>query len=58
MVGLSGDIAVCQGKPIVHTHMVVEYPDGTTRGGHVLSAYVSPTLDVMLTVDSIAMHKR
>jgi len=58
VIGMSGDIALYQGKPIVHTHMVVGYPDGTTRGGHVLSAYVSPTLEVMLTVDSIAMHKR
>jgi uncharacterized protein len=58
VVGMSGDIALYQGKPVVHTHMVVGYPDGTTRGGHVLGAYASPTLEVMLTVDSIAMHKR
>jgi uncharacterized protein len=58
VIGMSGDIALYQGKPIVHTHMVVGYPDGTTRGGHVLGAYASPTLEVMLTVDSIAMHKR
>ena len=58
VIGMSGDIALYQGKPIVHTHMVVGSPDGTTRGGHLLSAYVSPTLEVMLTVDSIAMHKR
>jgi uncharacterized protein len=32
--------------------------DGTTRGGHVLDAYVSPTLEVMVTVDPIAMQKR
>jgi predicted DNA-binding protein with PD1-like motif len=58
VIGMSGDIALYQGKPVVHTHMVVGYPDGTTRGGHVLAAYASPTLEVMLTVDSIAMHKR
>jgi predicted DNA-binding protein with PD1-like motif len=58
VIGMSGDIALYQGKPVVHTHMVVGSPDGTTRGGHLLSAYVSPTLEVMLTVDSIAMHKR
>ena len=58
VIGMSGDIALYQGRPIVHTHMVVGYPDGTTRGGHVLGAYASPTLEVMLTVDSIAMHKR
>jgi predicted DNA-binding protein with PD1-like motif len=58
VLAMSGDIALYQGKPIVHTHMVVGDPDGSTRGGHLLSAYVSPTLEVMVTVDSIAMHKR
>src|SRR5208282_6387371 len=56
--GMSGDIALYQGKPVVHTHMVVGGPDGTTRAGHVLAAYVSPTLEVMVTVDPVAMHKR
>jgi hypothetical protein len=42
----------------VHTHMVVGLPDGTTKGGHVLDAHASPTLEVMVTVDPIAMHKR
>jgi uncharacterized protein len=53
-----GDIALYQGKLPVHTHMVVGLPDGTTKGGHVLDARVSPTLEVMVTVDPIAMHKR
>src|SRR5205823_14312677 len=53
-----GDIALYQGKPVVHTHMVVGSPDGTTRTGHILAAYVSPTLEVMVTVDPIAMQKR
>jgi len=58
VIGMSGDIALYQGKPVVHTHMVVGTPDGTTRGGHVLAAYVSPTLEVMVTVDRVAMQKR
>src|ERR1700683_3978152 len=58
VIGMSGDIALYQGKPVVHTHMVVGSSDGTTRAGHVLDAYVSPTLEVMVTVDPIAMHKR
>jgi predicted DNA-binding protein with PD1-like motif len=58
VIGMSGDVALYQGKPVIHTHMVVGYPDGTTSGGHVLDAYVSPTLEVMVTVDPIAMHKR
>jgi predicted DNA-binding protein with PD1-like motif len=53
-----GDIALYQGKPVVHVHMVVATSDGTTHGGHVLAAYVFPTLEVMVTVDPIAMQKR
>ena len=58
VIGMSGDIALYEGKPVVHTHMVVGSPDGTTRAGHVLTAYVAPTLEVMVTVDPVAMQKR
>jgi predicted DNA-binding protein with PD1-like motif len=58
VIGMSGDIALYQGKPVVHTHMVAGSPDGTTLAGHVLAAYVSPTLEVMVTVDPITMQKR
>ena len=58
VIGMSGDIALYQGKPVVHTHMLVGNPDGTTQGGHVLAAYVSPTLEVMVTVDPVTMQKR
>jgi predicted DNA-binding protein with PD1-like motif len=58
VTSMIGDIALYQGKPVVHTHMVVGTSDGTTRGGHVLNAYVSPTLEVMVTVDPSAMQKR
>ena len=58
VIGMSGDIALYQEKPVIHTHMIVGSPDGTTRAGHVLAAYVSPTLEVMVTVDPISMHKR
>ena len=58
VIGMSGDIALYQGKPVVHTHMMVGASDGTARAGHVLAAYVSPTLEVMVTVDPIGMQKR
>jgi uncharacterized protein len=58
VIGMSGDIALYQGKPVVHTHMVVGSPEGVTHGGHVLEAYVSPTLEVMVTVDPVTMQKR
>src|SRR5260221_970017 len=58
VIGMSGDIALYQGKPVVHTHMLVGNPDGTTQGGHVLELSVSPTLEVMVTVDPVTMQKR
>jgi hypothetical protein len=58
VIGMSGDIALYKGKPVVHTHMLVGSADGTIHGGHVLDAHVSPTLEVMVTVDPQAMQKR
>ena len=58
VIAMIGDIALYQGKPAVHTHMVVAGPDGTTRAGHVLAAFASPTLEVMVTVDPVTMQKR
>jgi len=52
-----GDIALFNGEPVVHTHMVAGLPDGNARAGHVLEAHVWPTLDVMITVESNAMSK-
>src|ERR1700686_1874966 len=57
VISMIGDIALYQGKPVVHTHMVVGGPDGTTQGGHVLEANVSPTLEVMVTDDPVTMKK-
>jgi hypothetical protein len=58
MVSMIDDIALYRGKPTVHTHMLVGLPNGSTKGRHVLDAQGSPTLEVMVTVDPIAMHKR
>jgi len=57
VASMIGDIAVFNGKPVVHTHMVVGLPDGTARAGHVLEAHVWPTLEVMVTVESNPMRK-
>ena len=44
-----GDIALHDGKPQVHAHLVVGLRDGRARGGHLLEARVRPTLEVILT---------
>lgn len=58
VAAMIGNVALYKGKPVVHTHMVVALPDGSTRGGHVLAAHVNPTLEVMMTVEPVALHKR
>jgi len=58
VLSMVGDIALYNGKPVVHTHVVLGLPDGTTRGGHVIELDVRPTLEVMVTVDPNPLHKR
>ncbi|HEU5013314.1 MAG TPA: PPC domain-containing DNA-binding protein [Roseiflexaceae bacterium] len=49
VLSLMGNIALNDGKPKIHAHVVVGKSDGTTRGGHVLAAHVWPTLEVIVT---------
>lgn len=58
ITSLVGDIAVYNGKPVVHAHINLAGQDGTVRGGHLLEAYIFPTLEVRLTVEPQAMYKK
>lgn len=58
VAAMIGDIALYQGKPVVHTHAVVASSDGGTQSGHVLDLYVAPTLEVMVIVDAATMRKK
>ena len=49
VLSLIGDIALQDGKPKVHAHVVLGRRDGSARGGHLLEARVRPTLEVILT---------
>jgi len=49
LVSLIGDIALSDGKPQVHAHVVVAKRDGTALGGHLQEACVRPTCEVILT---------
>jgi hypothetical protein len=58
VVSLIGDIAQLDGKPAVHMHCVVSFPDGHTLGGHFLSAHVRPLLEVFVTADPVSLQKK
>ncbi|MCC9168973.1 PPC domain-containing DNA-binding protein [Pontibacter harenae] len=55
---LNGNIAVLNGKPVVHIHANVATEDGTVRGGHVLELVTGPTLEVFLTVEPTTLYKK
>jgi uncharacterized protein len=55
---LAGDIALEEGKPKVHAHVVVGKRDGTAHGGHLLEAHVWPTLEVVLSDSPAHLGKR
>ncbi|MBB5342141.1 PPC domain-containing DNA-binding protein [Tunturibacter empetritectus] len=58
VLSMIGDIASFQGRPIVHTHIVLGKQDGTTAGGHLFEAWVNPTLEVFVTADDTPLNKR
>lgn len=46
---LAGNIALHDGEPKVHAHVVLGKREGSALGGHLLQAHVRPTLEVVLT---------
>lgn len=49
LMSLVGNIAEDdQGNPKLHAHVVVGKSDGSAHGGHLLDAYVRPTLEVVV----------
>lgn len=48
VLSLLGNIALEEGQPKVHAHIVVGRFNGATLGGHLLEAYVRPTLEVVM----------
>jgi uncharacterized protein len=58
VLSLIGDVALKNGEPKVHAHVVVGRSDGSTRGGHLLHARVRPTLEVILIESPVHLRKQ
>jgi uncharacterized protein len=58
LVSLIGDVALKDGKPQVHAHVVVARRDGAALGGHLLEAHVRPTCEVILTESPRHLQKQ
>ena len=57
ILSLIGDVALMDGEPVVHAHMVIGKRDGTAHGGHLLQAHVRPTCEVVLTESPARLQK-
>ena len=58
LLSLVGDIALKDGKPQVHAHVVIGKSDGTAHGGHLMEAHVRPTCEVILTESPEHLRKQ
>jgi predicted DNA-binding protein with PD1-like motif len=54
---LAGDVALKDGEPSVHAHVVVGKRDATAHGGHLLEARVRPTLELLLVESPAHLRK-
>jgi uncharacterized protein len=57
LLSLIGDVALLDGRPVVHAHAVVGKRDGTAHGGHLLEAHIRPTCEVVLTESPTQLQK-
>lgn len=48
-VVLNGNFTVRNGAPRFHAHAICIFPDGNTKGGHVIEAHVGLTMEAMVT---------
>jgi hypothetical protein len=58
VASLLGDVALSpDGEPALHLHAVLGRQDGSALAGHLLSARVRPTLEVIVTESPAHLHK-
>lgn len=58
LLSLIGDIAIKDNEPQVHAHVVVGKRDGTAHGGHLVSATVRPTCEIVITENPQHLQKQ
>jgi uncharacterized protein len=47
VLALNGNVALADGKPKIHAHVVLGRRDGSALGGHLLAGHVRPTLEIV-----------
>jgi hypothetical protein len=44
-------------RPVVHAHVVLGDRDGGTKGGHLMHAVASPTVEIFITTGAAVLNK-
>jgi uncharacterized protein len=57
LLSLIGDVALKDGEPQVHAHVIVGKRDGTAHGGHLMEALIQPTCELVLTESPVHLKK-
>lgn len=50
ITSLAGNFSICTGKPCIHLHISISGSDYKVFGGHLISATVSITCEILLTL--------
>ena len=58
VLNLTGNVALADGEPKLHPHIVVGKADGSAHGGHLLAGHVRPTLEVVITESPAHLQRR
>jgi predicted DNA-binding protein with PD1-like motif len=58
VLNLTGNVALSEGEPKLHPHIVLGKRDGTAHGGHLLEGHVRPTLEVIVTESPTHLQRR
>lgn len=58
LLSLIGDVALKDGKPQVHAHLIVGRSSGAAFGGHLIRAIVRPTCELILTENPEHLQKQ
>lgn len=58
VLNLTGNVALSEGEPKLHPHIVVGKADGSAHGGHLLEGHVRPTLEVVVTESPAHLRRK
>jgi predicted DNA-binding protein with PD1-like motif len=58
MTGLSGNVAIFEGKPVAHCHTSLSDESMNAYGGHLIQATVSATVEMTIVIYSANFEKK